>query len=99
MATNDEGTNERWRKLLVPGAATLVGAGAGLNHHDMPGRAARQPTPQERTPHLATSDEEEGRRGRLAARAHQASPCGSIIAAAIASSAPLPPHTTSWKAG
>jgi hypothetical protein len=30
MATNDEGTNERWRKFLVPGAATLVGAGAGL---------------------------------------------------------------------
>jgi hypothetical protein len=30
MATNDEGTNETWRKFLVPGAATLVGAGAGL---------------------------------------------------------------------
>ena len=30
MATNDEGTNGSWRKFLVPGAATLVGAGAGL---------------------------------------------------------------------
>ena len=29
MATN-EGTNESWRKLLVPGAASLVGAGVGL---------------------------------------------------------------------
>jgi hypothetical protein len=29
MATG-EGTNERWRKFLVPGAASLVGAGAGL---------------------------------------------------------------------
>ena len=29
MATN-EGTNEGWRKLLVPGAASLVGAGVGL---------------------------------------------------------------------
>ena len=29
MAT-DGGTNERWRKFLVPGAASLVGAGAGL---------------------------------------------------------------------
>lgn len=30
MATNDEGTNDRWRKFLVPGAVSLVGAGAGL---------------------------------------------------------------------
>jgi hypothetical protein len=30
MATNDEGTNDRWRKFLIPGAATVVGAGAGL---------------------------------------------------------------------
>ncbi|MFL5917793.1 MAG: hypothetical protein ACJ74X_03620 [Gaiellaceae bacterium] len=29
MGTN-QGTNERWRKLLVPGAASLLGAGAGL---------------------------------------------------------------------
>ena len=29
MATN-EGTNGSWRKLLVPGAASLVGAGVGL---------------------------------------------------------------------
>ena len=29
MATN-EGTKEKWRKYLVPGAASLVGAGAGL---------------------------------------------------------------------
>ena len=29
MATN-EGTNDRWRKFLLPGAASLVGAGAGL---------------------------------------------------------------------
>jgi hypothetical protein len=30
MATNDEGTSDRWRKFLIPGAATVVGAGAGL---------------------------------------------------------------------
>jgi hypothetical protein len=30
MATNDEGTTDRWRKFLIPGAATVVGAGAGL---------------------------------------------------------------------
>ncbi len=29
MATN-EGTNESWRKFLVPGAASVVGAGVGL---------------------------------------------------------------------
>ena len=29
MATN-EGTNDSWRKFLVPGAASLVGAGVGL---------------------------------------------------------------------
>ena len=29
MATN-EGTNQGWKKFLLPGAASLVGAGAGL---------------------------------------------------------------------
>ena len=29
MALNDD-SNARWRKLLVPGAASLLGAGAGL---------------------------------------------------------------------
>jgi hypothetical protein len=27
---NEDGMNERWRKFLLPGAVSLVGAGAGL---------------------------------------------------------------------
>ena len=74
------------------------GAGAGLDDDVALGEPARAPAAQQRAAHLAAADQKQRRDRRRCGVAH-ASPTGSIMAEVIASSAPLPPQTTSWKAG
>src|SRR6185437_16409612 len=62
------------------------------------GEAPCPPAAQQRAAHLAAAGQQQRRDRRRRGVAH-ASPTGSIIADAMASSAALPPQTTSWKAG